>query len=61
VARGQTSKFSEDTIQDLGHDYVAELHEIRGIGKIVFNRSSVSGETNEDNGVIHVITAAVSD
>ncbi len=61
VVWGQTSKFSEDTEQDLGHDYVAELHEIRGIAKIVYNRSSVSGETNEDNGVVHVFAAAVAD
>jgi N4-gp56 family major capsid protein len=61
VVWGQTSKFSEDTTQDLGHDYVAELHEIRGISKIVYGRSSVSGETNEDNGVIHTFAAAVAD
>lgn len=61
VVWGQTSKFNEDTIQDLGHDYVAELHEIRGISKIVYNRLSVSGETNEDNGAVHVFAAAVAD
>jgi uncharacterized protein DUF4043 len=61
VCWGQSSKFSEDTEQDLGHDYVAELHEIRGMSKIVYNRSSVSGETNEDNGVIHTFVAAVAD
>jgi len=61
VVWGQTSKFSEDTEQDLGHDYVAELHEIRGIGKVVYNRLSVSGETNEDNGVVHIFSAAVAD
>lgn len=61
VVWGQTSKFSEDTSQDLGHDYVAELHEIRGIGKVVYNRSSVSGETNEDAGVVHIFSAAVAD
>lgn len=61
VVWGQTSKFNEDTIQDLGHDYVAELHEIRGMSKVVYNRSSVSGETNEDNGVVHIFSAAVAD
>jgi N4-gp56 family major capsid protein len=61
VVWGQTSKFGEDTSQDLGHDYVAELHEIRGISKIVYGRSSVSGESNEDNGAVHVFAAAVAD
>jgi len=61
VVWGQNSKFSEDTNQDLGHDYVAELHEIRGVKKIVYNRSSVSGETNEDNGVVHLFPASVAD
>jgi hypothetical protein len=31
------------------------------MSKIVYNRSSVSGETNEDNGVIHTFVAAVAD
>lgn len=61
VVWGQTSKFSEDTTQDLGHDYVAETHEIRGMGKVVYNRLSVSGEANEDNGVVHMFVAAVAD
>lgn len=61
VVWGQTSKFNEDATEDLGHDYIAELHEIRGISKIVYNRSSVSGETNEDNGVVHMFSAAVAD
>jgi hypothetical protein len=61
VVWGQSSKFTEDTIQDLGHDYVAELHEIRGISKIVYNRLSISGEANEDNGVVHIFPAAVAD
>jgi hypothetical protein len=61
VVWGQTSKFTEDTSQDLGHDYVAELHEIRGIEKIVYGRNSVSGESDEDNGVVHVFAAAVAD
>lgn len=60
VVWGQTSKFTEDT-EDMGHDYKAELHEIRGMSKIVYNRSSVSGETNEDNGVVHIFAAAVAD
>lgn len=61
VVWGQTSKYSEDVNQDLGHDYVAELHEIRGTKKIVYNRSSVSGETNENNGSIDMWVASVAD
>jgi hypothetical protein len=62
VCWGQTTKFSEDTSQDLGHDYVCETHEIRGIKKIVFGRNAVDGSlTDEDNGVVHVYTAAVAD
>lgn len=61
VVWGQSSKFTEDTTEDMGHDYKAELHEIRGMSKIVYNRSSVSGETNEDNGAVHIFSAAVAD
>jgi hypothetical protein len=35
---------------------VYEISEIRGISKLVFNRT-----TPEDNGIIHVFTAAVAD
>lgn len=55
VVWGQRSKFSEEEA-DFGHDISYELHEIRGIAKLVFNRA-----TQEDQGVIHVFSAAVAD
>jgi hypothetical protein len=55
VCWGQRAKFGEEE-SDLGHDVSYELHEIRGIEKLVFNRS-----TEEDHGVVHVFTAAVAD
>jgi hypothetical protein len=62
VCWGQTSKFTEDTSQDLGHDYVAETHEIRGLDKLVYDRNSVDSTiSNEDNGIVHAFSAAVAD
>lgn len=58
VTWGQRSKFGEDT-DDVGHDVIYETHEIRGVDKLVFSRTD--GETDEDNGVVHVFTAAVAD
>ena len=55
VVWGQRSKFGEEDI-DVKHTKVYELHEIRGIQKLVFNRS-----TPEDNGVVHGFFAAVAD
>jgi hypothetical protein len=55
VCWGQRSKFNEEEA-DFGHDVSYELHEIRGIEKLVFNRS-----TEEDHGVVHVFSAAVAD
>jgi uncharacterized protein DUF4043 len=55
VVWGQMSKFGEEE-QDLGHRVTYENHEIRGVDKIVYDRS-----TQEDNGVIHVFSAAVAD
>jgi hypothetical protein len=55
VVWGQRSKFGEESA-DLGHTKIYELHEIRGIQKLVFNRS-----TPEDNGVVHIFTSAVAD
>ena len=52
---GQRSKFSEEEA-DFGHDISYELHEIRDVEKLVFNRA-----TPEDNGVVHVFAAAVAD
>jgi hypothetical protein len=51
----QTGKFGEE-FTDIKHDVSHELHEIRGVKKAVFNRS-----TEEDHGVVHHFTAAVSD
>lgn len=55
VVWGQRSKFGEEEV-DLGHTLVFETHEIRGVEKLVFNRA-----TEEDQGVIHVFSAAVND
>jgi hypothetical protein len=55
VVWGQRTKFNEEE-SDFGHDVSYELHEIRGISKLVFNRA-----TQEDNGVVHVFAAAVAD
>jgi N4-gp56 family major capsid protein len=60
VAWGQRSKFGEEET-DVGHDVTYETHEIRGQKKMVFDRASVSGEDNEDHGLINVFTAAVAD
>ena len=62
VCWGQMTKFAEDTAQDIGHDYVAETHEIRGISKIVYGRNTVDASiSDEDNGIIHLFSAAVAD
>lgn len=55
VVWGQRSKFGEDD-EDVGHDKIYETHEIRGIEKLVFNRS-----TTEDQGIINLFSAAVAD
>lgn len=55
VVWGQRTKFNEEEA-DFGHDVSYELHEIRGIQKLAFSRSTV-----EDNGVIHVFASAVAD
>lgn len=55
VVWGQRSKFNEEEA-DFGHDVSYELHEIRGMEKLVFNRT-----TEEDHGVVHVFSAAVAD
>ena len=55
VVWGQRTKFNEEEA-DFGHDVSYELHEIRGIQKLVFDRS-----TQEDNGVIHLFASAVAD
>ena len=55
VCWGQRTKFNEEEA-DFGHDVSYELHEIRGIQKLAFSRDTV-----EDNGVVHVFSAAVAD
>ena len=58
IVWAQKSKFAEEG-SDFGHDVAYELHEIRNIGKLVFN--STDGGTQEDNGVINIFAAAVAD
>jgi hypothetical protein len=56
VAWAQRPKFGEEFF-DLKHKVTYETHEIRGIGKVAF-----AGRTTvEDNGVVHVFSAAVAD
>ena len=55
VVWGQRSKFGEEE-SDVGHDRTYELHEIRGISKLYFDRG-----TPEDHGYVHVFAAAVAD
>lgn len=55
VAWAQRTKFGEE-FTDLKHSVTYETHEIRGVEKVAFNRATV-----EDNGVIHVFSAAVAD
>jgi len=55
VVWGQRPKFGEEEL-DVGHTLVYEIHEIRGSSKLVFNRP-----TPEDQGVVHVFSAAVAD
>jgi len=55
VCWGQRSKFGEEE-SDIGHDISYETHEIRGISKLAFSRSTV-----EDQGIVNVFSAAVAD
>lgn len=58
---GQMSKFGEE-YSDLGHAVSYEVHEIRGTKKVVFDRNTVDSTiSNEDQGIVHVFTAAVAD
>lgn len=56
VAWAQRPKFGEEFF-DLKHKVTYETHEIRGVDKIAFDGRG----TKEDNGVIHVFSAAVAD
>mgnify|MGYP001608438854 FL=1 len=64
VAWGQRTKFTDDTTKDLGHDYVAELHEIRNslVTGSSNNLKSVynDGTNAHDYGLVNVFTAAVA-
>lgn len=55
VAWGQRSKVGEEE-NDVGHRLTIEDHQIRGVEKLVFDRS-----TPEDNGAVHIFAAAVAD
>ncbi len=55
VVWGQRTKFGQEE-SDIGHDISHETHEIRGIEKLVFDRA-----TPEDQGLVHVFSAAVAD
>jgi len=55
VVWGQRAKFASEE-DDYGHDIGYELHEIRGVKKLVFSRS-----TPEDHGVVNVFSAAMAD
>lgn len=61
VCWGQMSKFGEE-FNDIGHEVSYELHEIRGIKKVVYGRNAIdSSISDEDNGVVHIFGAAVAD
>lgn len=57
---GQYGKFEEERY-NYGHDLGFNHHEINNMAKIVYDRNSVSGDSNEDNGVVHHFAAAVAD
>jgi N4-gp56 family major capsid protein len=61
VAWGQMPKFNEQE-QDLGHTVTYEVHEIRKVDKVVYDRATIDASlSNEDNGIIHYFAAAVAD
>jgi hypothetical protein len=61
VCWGQMPKFGQDE-EDIGHDVIYEIHEIRGMSKIVYNRNADdSSISNENNGVVQIFAAAVAD
>lgn len=51
----------EEEVTNYKKDLGLEHHEINGVAKVVYDRNTVSGASNEDNGVIHHFTAAVAD
>ena len=57
----QYSKFKEQEY-NYGEDMGFKLHEINGIEKLVYDRNSVDATiSNEDNGLVHIFSAAVAD
>ena len=61
VCWGQMAKFEEEEA-DMGHDVSYGLHEIRGMAKIGYDRTTQDATiVNEDNGLINVFVAAVAD
>lgn len=61
VVWGQMPKFGEQE-QDLGHTVSYEVHEIRNTAKLVYGRAAVDASiSDEDNGIVHVFSAAVAD
>lgn len=60
VAWAQHGKFTEE-YTNYKKDIGLEHHEINAIGKVVYDRNSQDGSTNEDQGVIHHYTPAVAD
>ena len=61
VCWGQMAKFEEDE-EDMGHDKIYGLHEIRGMAKIGWSRNAVdSSISDEDNGIVNIFVAAVAD
>ena len=61
VCWGQMAKFEEDE-EDMGHDKIYGLHEIRGMAKIGWSRNAAdSSISDEDNGIVNIFVAAVAD
>jgi len=61
VCWGQMSKFEEEE-EDMGHDLIYGLHEIRGMAKIGYSRNAVDSTiSDEDNGLVNIFVAAVAD
>ena len=55
IAIDQVDFLTTDGV-DLGHTLVFETHEIRGVEKLVFSRG-----TEEDQGALHIFSAAEDD
>jgi len=60
IAWAQYGRITEE-LSNYNKDMGLEHHEINGISKVVYDRNTVDGSSNEDNGVVHHFTAAVAD